>query len=69
MIELSIKTPLRVAAYARISTEEEMAQNGSFEHQKLYFKNEITAHRDRTLARVYGDYAKSGTQIAGREGF
>lgn len=69
MIELCIKGHLRVAAYARISTIEEIAEEGSFENQKLFFENEIKSHSDWTLAKVYGDYAKSGTQIAGREEF
>ena len=69
MIELCIKGPLRVAAYARVSTEEEIAEEGSFENQKLFFENEIKSHSDWTLTKVYGDYAKSGTQIAGREEF
>ena len=69
MIELCVNEPLRVAAYARISTEEEIAEEGSFENQKLFFENEIKSHSDWTLAKVYGDYAKSGTQIAGREEF
>ena len=69
MIELCINGSLRVAAYARISTEEEIAEEGSVENQKLFFENEIKSHADWTLAKVYGDYAKSGTQIAGREEF
>lgn len=69
MIELCTKRPLRVAAYARISTEEEIAEEGSFENQKLFFENEIKEHRDWTLAEIYGDYAKSGMQIAGRDDF
>ena len=67
MIELSTdKSPLRVAAYARISTIEEVKEEGSYENQKRFFENEITSHNGWILAKVYGDYAKSGTEIAGR---
>ena len=67
MIELSTdKSPLRVAAYARISTIEEVKEEGSYENQKRFFENEITSHNGWSLAKVYGDYAKSGMEIVGR---
>lgn len=39
---------LRVAAYCRVSTEEE-EQQGSFEIQKLYYTEKSTPHRNGKL--------------------
>ena len=68
-IYLNAKQPVRVAAYIRISSEEELKETGSFRTQQQFFKNSIKARKDWQLAGIYGDYAKSGTQIYGRQSF
>ncbi len=68
-LHLGSRTPLRVAAYTRISSEEECKDSGSFRTQKRFFESVIKSHPDWKFAGVYGDYAKTGTQIAGRHGF
>ena len=68
-LELHGNKPLRVAAYTRISSEEEIKDNGSFVNQKKYFQKEIELHKDWINAGIYGDYGRSGTQIKGRNGF
>lgn len=67
-LELGTKRPLRVAAYCRISFEEEQVE-GSFENQKAFFEKEIRLHDGWELAGIFGDYAKTGTQIRGRTDF
>ena len=66
-LNLGTKTPLRVTAYCRVSTEE--SQGTSFEAQRDFFEKEIRSHPGWTLAGVYGDYARTGTQVEGRTGF
>ena len=68
-LQLGNKTPLRVAAYTRISTEEERKDRGSFQTQKIFFENLIQSRPGWELAGIYGDYAKTGTQISGRHAF
>ena len=63
------RTPLRIAAYIRISGEEERKDNGSFHTQQQFFTSLIQSCPDWKLAGIYGDYAKTGTQIAGRHAF
>ena len=67
-LTLGDKTPLRVSAYCRVSTEEE-SQGSSYETQRDFFENEIRSHPGWMLAGVYGDYARTGTQVEGRTGF
>lgn len=59
---------VRVAAYCRVSTEDE-SQEESFEGQCRYFTNYIAFHPGWTLVNVYADHGKSGTSINGRPGF
>lgn len=59
---------LRVAAYARVSTDKD-DQTNSLENQKTYFKNYILDHEDWQLAEVYYDEGISGTQTKKRQGF
>ena len=56
---------LRVAAYCRVSTDEEK-QLGSFENQIEYFTNLINDNRKYTLVKIYSDEGISGTNIKRR---
>ena len=68
-VNLGAGVPLRVAAYCRVSAEEENEDEGSFQTQMEFFRNEISEHEGWVLVGVFGDYAKTGTQIKGRTGF
>lgn len=50
---------LRVAAYCRVSTEEE-EQQGSFEIQKLYYTEKIESTPEWEVAGIYADDGISG---------
>lgn len=63
------ETPkLRVAAYCRVSTDEE-EQESSFELQVEHYNKYISAHEDWELAGIYADKGISGTQVKHREQF
>ena len=53
------KGKLRVAAYCRVSTEEE-EQQSSFETQKLYYTEKITSTPEWEIAGIYADDGISG---------
>lgn len=59
---------LRVAAYARVSTDKE-DQTNSLLSQRSYFADYITHHEGWKLSEVYYDEGISGTQIKKRSGF
>lgn len=59
---------LRVAAYCRVSTEDE-EQQGSFETQKAYYTDKILAEPTWTLVDIYADHGISGVHTKKREGF
>ena len=59
---------LRVAAYARVSTDKD-DQTNSLENQRTYFKNYILAHENWQLVDVYYDEGITGTQTKKRQGF
>lgn len=59
---------LKVAAYARVSTEKD-DQTNSLVNQRSYFKNYIMQHDDWELVEVYYDEGISGTQTKKRAGF
>lgn len=59
---------LRVAAYCRVSTDEENQQT-SYATQKAFYTEMITGHRGWTLAGIYADEAISGTSRAKRKDF
>lgn len=61
------KTPLRVAAYVRVSTKLE-EQEGSYDIQVEYFTEKINANPDMLLVGIYGDLGKSGLKMKGRDG-
>ena len=58
----------RVAAYARVSTEQEQQQS-SYEAQVSYYTNYIKSREDWEYVRVYADEGISGLNTRGREGF
>ncbi len=59
---------LRVAAYARVSTEKD-DQINSLANQRAYFENYIKQRPDWIFADVYYDEGVTGTQTAKRTGF
>lgn len=59
---------LRVAAYARVSTDSDDQAN-SFESQVKYFKEYIERREDWVLVKVYADEGISGTMTKKRDGF
>ena len=59
---------IRVAAYARVSTDSDEQMN-SVEAQKDYFQKMIANHADWDLVGVYADEGISGTSISRREAF
>lgn len=58
----------RVAAYCRVSTDED-AQATSFDLQVKHYTEYIGAHENWTLAGIYADEGISGTQVKHREQF
>lgn len=62
------KKKLRVAAYCRVSTEEEEQQN-SFEVQVSYYTEKITHHEGWQLAGIFADEGISGVRTNKREQF
>ena len=59
---------LRVAAYARVSTEQEEQQN-SYETQVNYYTHYIETHDEWEFAGVFADDGISGTNTKRRDGF
>lgn len=59
---------LRVAAYCRVSTDEER-QLGSFENQIEYFTRLIEQNKRYELVKIYNDEGISGTSTRSRKGF
>ena len=59
---------LRVAAYIRVSTDEDDQEN-SFEVQKAYFEETLMRNNAWTSAGVFSDYGMTGTQKKNRTGF
>ena len=62
------KTKRRVAAYARVSTENEEQQT-SYEAQVDYYTTYIKSRNDWQLVEVYTDEGITGTNTKHREGF
>lgn len=59
---------LRVAAYARVSTDKDDQAN-SLDNQRTYFSKYITQHEGWQLVNVFYDEGISGTQTKKRKGF
>lgn len=64
----SIKRQLRVAAYCRVSTEEE-EQQSSYEAQCSYYTDKIMKNPEWTMAGIFADEGISGTSTKKRENF
>lgn len=62
------RTKLRVAAYCRVSTEEE-EQQGSFEIQKEFYTDKINSTPEWKIAGIYADDGISGVHTKKRDGF
>lgn len=58
----------RVAAYARVSTEQDAQQN-SYEAQIEYYTGYIKGKPDWEFVKVYSDEGISGTSFKNRAGF
>jgi len=59
---------LKVCAYCRVSTEEEMQLN-SLENQIIHYTNYIRSNPEWHFVGIYSDSGKSGTRIKQRNGF
>ena len=66
--ENKIKRQLRVAAYCRVSTEEE-EQLSSYEAQCKYYTEKIMSNPEWTMAGIYADEGITGTSTKKREEF
>ena len=62
------KTVLRVAAYCRVSTEQE-SQAGSYVRQVEHYREKIKKREDWALVGIYADEGISGTIKKKRDGF
>lgn len=67
-IEAENKKLLRVAAYCRVSTDED-AQAGSYELQLQYYREMIHNNPDWELVDIYADEGISGTSVKRRINF
>ena len=65
---LKINTRLRVAAYARVSTDSEDQLN-SLESQVKYYNEKINENNEWLFVEVYADESISGTQDYKRSNF
>ena len=66
--EIQRTTRLKVAAYCRVSTDEEEQEN-SYEAQIGYYTEKIQTNTDWTLAGIFADEGISGTQAKKRPEF
>lgn len=63
-----LKRQKRVAAYCRVSTEEE-EQQSSYEAQCSYYTDKIMTNPEWTMAGIFADEGISGTSTRKREEF
>lgn len=68
MIFNKTHTRLRVAAYCRVSTEQE-EQESSFEGQVTYYTNLIENNPEWEMAGIFADHGISGIKDTTRPGF
>ena len=61
-------TRQRVAAYVRISTDDD-EQLESFQSQKQYYQDKISENRDWVMVGIYADETITGTKVDKREQF
>ena len=64
----TIKRQLRVAAYCRVSTDDE-EQLTSYEAQQNYYTDKIMTNRDWTMAGIFADEGITGTSARKRPEF
>ena len=64
----AMKRQLRVAAYCRVSTEEE-EQQSSYEAQCSYYTDKIMTNPEWTMAGIFADEGITGTSTKKRENF
>ena len=64
----AVKRQLRVAAYCRVSTDDE-EQLTSYEAQKAYYTDKIMGNPDWTMAGIFADEGITGTSAAKRPEF
>lgn len=65
--QAELQRQLRVAAYCRISTKEDQANN--YEVQKEYYTDKIMSNPAWTMAGVFADKGITGTSVKKREDF
>lgn len=68
MSQQGVKRQLNVAAYCRVSTEEE-EQQSSYEAQCTYYTDKIMSNPDWNMAGIYADEGITGTSTKKRENF
>ena len=68
MDQRSVMRQLRVAAYCRVSTEEE-EQQSSYEAQCTYYTDKIMTNPEWTMAGIFADEGISGTSTKNRDDF
>ena len=64
----SIRRQLRVAAYCRVSTDDE-EQLTSYEAQQNYYTDKIMTNQDWTMAGIFADEGITGTSARKRPEF
>ena len=68
MDQQEVMRQLRVAAYCRVSTEEE-EQQSSYEAQCTYYTDKIMTNPEWTMAGIFADEGISGTSTKNRDDF
>jgi len=68
MMQETVKRQLRVAAYCRVSTEEE-EQQSSYEAQCNYYTDKIMTNPEWIMAGIFADEGITGTSTRKREDF
>ena len=64
----AMKRQIRVAAYCRVSTEEE-EQQSSYEAQCTYYTDKIMTNPEWTMAGIFADEGITGTSTKKRDDF
>ena len=67
-VQEELKRQLKVAAYCRVSMEEE-EQQSSYEAQCSYYTDKIMTNPEWTMAGIYADEGITGTSTKKREEF
>jgi len=68
LLKKNLQRQLRVAAYCRVSTDEE-EQLTSYEAQKTYYTDKIMQNKDWTMAGIFADEGITGTSARKRPEF